>query len=454
MVGLAYYSTQHTDCFRSGHAAVYCAFTNAILMFGGWPRSEELEEVAAAEANGCPLYSLSVEKLQAALAAPPRALEHHPADEARVSNVAGPASHVIQWEKITAGVMPRSRHGHHLVCAGHETFLFGGSYWAHGDSMAMQDMVYCHLEKRWYQVEPLCPPRFCAAVALAPGLARPAASCVVEQDPQSVLYVFGGLDVTRTPTNTLFRVWLPSRTFEEVHTVGKIPMPQFKSALVADSICEVLPVDRRSGTVVSGRLFHADGFLPDTSRVKRLHWLDLATGIWREVCHAPDLVRSQVLHVDYRSASLSPDASSIPVRRLRGFTLFGGMPSQKGKRFRCSTVVTFDADQGMWERAKAAKAPVAGLTAHAAVPTSFCAPGNVRIVAVSVGGNVDGGAGSATDSEGPSENSLGVQTNVLHLFCEASTTLKEIVTKRIHAMRIPCHVNVSTVRDDLLDELF
>lgn len=418
--------TIRTDLFRSGHAVTYCPPLDAVLSFGGWPLSEELEAVALSEGGGCPLHYLSMDLIRS-----------------RLTGAAESEEGQLHWGKITPGVMPRTRHGHHLVCVNHEVFLVGGSYFLHGDSLAPQDMVYDIRDALWYQIEPVVPSRFCASVAVS------AASA----EGETVVYFFGGLDATKSPTNTLFRVWLPSRTMEEVLSFGLAPVPQFKSCLVCDSAVEVSAVARRNGMRPSGRLFHMDGFLPDTSRVKMLYVMDLATGLWREVCRSPDLVRSQVVHVRYITECSGESSCS----RVAHFTMFGGMPSRKGFRKRSSKLCTFNVEQLMWEGSKAKEAPVRGLTAHAVallnVPCAFSTCDELprsNLLSLSFGGNED----KETDDVGD-ENTLGVQTNALHVFVSKGQTLKELVVRQIHKMRIPCHINVTPKpRDEILEELF
>ncbi|CUF50429.1 Hypothetical protein, putative [Bodo saltans] len=457
-------------------------------MFGGWPPSDELEEVAAREANGSPLYMLPLAVLRHLLVSS----RHRNDSSERVDEEDTAAAAALRpqasWTKITAGVMPRTRHGHHLVCCEHETYLFGGSYWAHGDTVAPQDMVYDHLAGHWYQTEPLFPSRFCSAVTASGSFRSQPLKPTATPNSTSmvVVYSFGGLDLSRQTTSSLFRAWLPSRSWEEITTFGSVPAPQFKSCLVADVMYEYSPADRREGKRTEGRLFHLDGFLPDTSRVKRLHMLDLSTDIWREVCFAPDLVRSQIAHISYSeeradsdlrhnndeaTASLeSTSTSTLSAGRVASFTVFGGMPSRKGKRFRSSAMATFNTRTMMWDQSKLVYARVPGVTAHVVVaipPTAedetvhgnssssnakrddvLSGPLRSMVVSLSICGNED-------DPLQPDENSLGRQTSSIHVFSRKPRTLKEIAARHIHQMRIPCHINASPApRDEILDELF
>lgn len=474
-------ATIGSSCRRSGHAAAYSPFLDSILLFGGWPPSDELEEVGTQEANGAPLYALPFAVLRHMLVHQPVEPEPTTTDVGLSSDstppgAAGGATHapIAVWTKITAGVMPRTRHGHHIVCCQHETFLFGGSYWAHGDTMATQDMVYDHVAGHWYQIEPLFPSRFCSAVTTS-GSFKPAADHATAS-ATVVVYSFGGLDIARQPTSSLFRAWLPTRTYEEIPTFGSVPSRQFKSCLVADVLQECSPEERRDGKRIEGRLFHLDGFLPDTSRVKRLHMLDLGTDLWRELCFSPDLVRSQIAHISYVEGEeggavdddqdpkdADPSTSTLAAGRVASFTMFGGMPSQKGKRFRSSGMATFNTRTMMWDQSKLVHAPAPGVTAHVvvaipsvAVSSSTSATHNASasspilnmVVSMSICGNED-------DPQQPEENSLGRQTSSIHVFSRKPRTLKEIAARHIHQMRIPCHINASPApRDEILDELF
>jgi hypothetical protein len=292
--------------------------------------------------------------------------------------------------------------------------------------------------------------------------------------------------LSRQTTSSLFRAWLPSRSWEEITTYGSVPAPQFKSCLVADVLLENSPAERREGQRTDGRLFHLDGFLPDTSRVKRLHMLDLSSDIWREICFAPDLVRSQIAHISYSEESgdgedrqrdaittLDSTSSLRGADRVVSFTVFGGMPSRKGKRFRSSAMATFNTRTMMWDQSKLVHAPVPGVTAHVVVAIP---PENLDSAAAGVGVlcaanlNMMNGAplhplrsmavslsicGNEDDPLQPDENSLGRQTSSIHVFARKPRTLKEIAARHIHQMRIPCHINASPApRDEILDELF
>jgi hypothetical protein len=415
----------------------------------------------------------------------------------------------LRWQRIRPPVAPRTRHGHHLVSCGDRLYVIGGSYWAHGNALASTDMMYDIRRKVWQQVSSLFPPRFCAALAksnsvrtgkslpaswasMAATTAAAGTSSELQMQDEQVLYYFGGLNYSRQLTNTLYRLWLPQETLEELPQYGAVPREQFKGILVCDMQRECNPAERECGERSVGQLFYLDGLQDGRPMAPYLRVYNVATGVWVRVCPSPDLVRSQVSLLQYELVAAESEergAGDTPTR-LRRFEVVGGMPSRRGKQRRSRMCYSFDAVQQRFDYSNAL--PVPGLTAHCTVPlpaeteeplaslipsintdavvttdtthsppSLLLADGVTSVAAyrsavrllreeygvwsLCCGGNEDW-----NDAE---QNSLGVPVGWLYLLAPRAIPLSEVARVQMECLRIPMAIR-GVAKDELLDELF
>ncbi|KAL7699791.1 hypothetical protein NQL31_008095 [Lotmaria passim] len=395
----------------------------------------------------------------------------------------------LRWQLLRPPVAPRTRHGHHLVSCGDRLYVIGGSYWAHGNALASTDMMYDVQKKVWQQVCSLFPPRFCAALAksnavpkekwmpaAADDTSTSAAAELLRLHDGQVLYYFGGLNYSHDPTNTLYRLWLPQETLEELPQYGAIPRKQFKGILVCDIQRECSPAERKRGESALGRLFYLDGLQDGRPMAPYLRVYNVATGVWVRVCPSPDLVRSQVSLLQYQSVA--------GAERLRRFEVMGGMPSRRGKQRRSRMCYSFDALQLRFDYSCAL--PVPGLTAHCTIPlpttaeidtaTTATAARDTAVSLHSATLLADGltsvtayrsalsllretygvwslCCGGNEDWNDADQNSLGVPVGWLYLLAPRAIPLSEVARVQMECLRIPTVVR-GAEKDELLDELF
>ncbi|KPI86208.1 hypothetical protein ABL78_4721 [Leptomonas seymouri] len=402
----------------------------------------------------------------------------------------------LRWHKICPPVSPRSRHGHHLVSCGHRLYVIGGSYWAHGNALASTDMVYDLRKKVWQQVPSLFPPCFCAALAKSNAIPTerwvPASrsptdtSAEPEMHDEQILYYFGGLNYSRRLTNSLYRLWLPQETLEQLPQYGAVPREQFKGVLVCDVQRECSPEERKRGERALGRLFYFDGLQDGRPMAPYLRVYNIATGVWVRVCPSPDLVRSQVSLLQYEAVEEArtdaAEAGPTTITRLKRFEVTGGMPSRRGKQRRSCMCYSFDAVQLHFDYSHAL--PVPGLTAHCTVPLPPLPEEDMNTAADSIVTAAESNrrllADGATDTvayrqslsllrekygvwslccggnedQSPVEqNSLGEPVGWLYLFAPRAIPLSEVARVQIECLRIPMPV-LGAQADELLEELF
>lgn len=434
--------------------------------------------------------------------------------------------HPLRWDPIQPSVAPRSRHGHHLVTCGEFLYLIGGSYWAHGNALASTDMIFNIGSGIWRQVASLLPARFCAALAISNGtnlsspehvvaspevLASPSLmNCDISEAAdhlvakRQVVYYFGGLDYTQHLTSTLYRLWLPRETVEELPQYGAAPREQFKGVMVCDIQYECTPEERKDGGVSVGRLFLMDGLPEGRPIVPSLRIYNMATGVWTRLCPAPDIVRSQLSFAQYapvvskqRPTSEAATATSAgaklePLTKfnstttvLQRFEVVGGMPSRRGRQRRSRVCYAFDVQHMRFDFVHAL--PVPGLTAHCVVllppATSVSLPeyqdeaartppqfpltaSNTSAAALSSSemrqavevliktyGITSIGCGGNEDFSDMKQNSLGNPVGWLYLFGPRHISMMEAARVELERLGVSQKM-LGLPKDELLDELF
>jgi hypothetical protein len=456
------FATARTNLSRSGHALCYCPPLKALVAFGGILTTTELldEEAASVEISSSPLYILPVSHIVEL------------ANSVQNSECQGLRDFSVRWERRTSSAMPRTRHGHVMVSHGDDVFVFGGCHWAHGDVAASSDLRYMVQTNSWRPFDSQIPSRFCAASA-----------CTA----QGEVFLFGGIaGREKEPTNAMHRISLSDFTVHEPPQLGQVPPPQFKSsmAVLNDGGSLVHFEGLTAGDARALMAPSGTSSLPSVAKV--CHMYTMHTGIWRQICQSPDIVRSQVVMAPhFRPASLAAreaaqsngqvDGTAFMKGPVELVTLFGGMHTFPGAQFRTAQLFVFNVTHRMWEPAHSSTAAETTAGGHgrrearrhlrghgppSRLPPTGGAGGGVSAHAVAnfalsdelfeAYGIVSCSHGGNTDRD-ETCNNRGEQTDVLRLFRQRTLSLKEITARWIHRWRIPY---VLLQADPLLDELF
>lgn len=380
---------------RTGHAMDLCEPLRALVMFGGVPSYDD--EGRAEEASACQLRYVTTSAIA----------EHTQNDSP------------VEWEVHRAATCPRSRAGHFIRCVGTLVIVVGGTYWGFGDAFPLNSLCYDTSSRVWSRAA-------CDTFSHIPKTHASVTPGITHFGGHAGVFVFGGMDESRTLTNSLHFVELPSVAYVWCAQLGDVPRKQFKGSLAA--------VASSANDDQATVLFLCDGFYGVEGRDHSVHCYTVATCVWQRVCTAPPVVRAPVIMLSSTQ-----------------FGILGGMSTASG--LRTGSLFVFDSQLERWLGGAMKLDGMLPLSAHSCV---FVGDLGRRDFAAYVcfGGSEE----YLDDTEEPLPNNVGYASRSFFVLSRRfGSSLKELAALAVLQMKIPTSALVSrpvAEKDPLLDELF